>query len=307
MINLKWCFVAKTFSWPLVEFVKLLLDISIGNIRQVFAFREIFPQQSVGVLIRAALPRMMGQGKIEFHLLQRSRDFRMFRKFLSAVRRNGMQRFVAQCLDHDRVDGIRFLGFGFPSNQIAAFSVHQCYEARLSRDAGYGVAFPMTQAGTVGCAGRALADVIADLDFPTPFFIRLGVPRLAPVPELADNTPASMRALPHVKHAAVNSTVNRCVADDASLVLQCQPTGNLLGRPLVLQELFLDRLEKGWIIEAFAWATGFSPLGIHLLGFDGKIQFSVAVPPEFTGYGGLVPFQFFRDLSDGISLCRKIE
>ena len=67
------------------------------------------------------------------------------------------------------------------------------------------------------------------------------------------------------------------------------------------------KLEKGWIVKAFARAASLSSLGIHLLRGGREILSFATVPPEFARYGGLVPSQFFRNLSDGITLRRKIE
>ena len=39
MIYLKWCSVAKTLSWTFVEFIKFLLAIGIGNVRNIFPLR----------------------------------------------------------------------------------------------------------------------------------------------------------------------------------------------------------------------------------------------------------------------------
>ena len=165
----------------------------------------------------------------------------------------------------------------------------------------------MPATGTIGGSGGALADVIADPDLPAPLFVRLGMACFAAVPQLSDDAPAAMGTGAGVERTAVDGTVNCCIADDSLLPFQRQSSGNLLGRPLVLQELFLDCLEKDWIVKAFARAASLSSLGIHLLRGGREILSSATVPPEFARYGGLVPSQFFRNLSDGISFRRKIE
>ena len=192
MIHFKWCSITKTLSWPLVEFIKLLLDIGIRYVRLVFPFREIFPEQPIGVLVCATFPRMMRQWEVEFHLVQRRCDLRVLRKFLAAIRRDRPQRLILQSLNHHCIYGVRLFGIRFPTYQISALSVYQRHQAGLSFDARHGIAFPMPASGTIGSTSRTLGNIMADLDFAAVFFILFGMSGLAAMPELSDDAPAAV-------------------------------------------------------------------------------------------------------------------
>ena len=57
--SLCWGFVFQGLTWPLIELTRGFVQISLRVYRQVGSFREVLPQQSIGVLVGAALPRTL--------------------------------------------------------------------------------------------------------------------------------------------------------------------------------------------------------------------------------------------------------
>lgn len=54
---LGWGFPVQRFAWPTVQSLRDELEVFWPEHRQISALREILPEESVGVLVRAALPR----------------------------------------------------------------------------------------------------------------------------------------------------------------------------------------------------------------------------------------------------------
>jgi len=60
-------FPAKRFAWPGVERERNGIELILGVDRQVGALWHVLPQQAVGVLVGAALPRAVRIGKVDLH------------------------------------------------------------------------------------------------------------------------------------------------------------------------------------------------------------------------------------------------
>lgn len=65
MISLVWGFISKTFAWAMISFIKHLLHVLVGNIRDIVPFWEAFTKQAIRIFIGSSLPGMMRLGKIE--------------------------------------------------------------------------------------------------------------------------------------------------------------------------------------------------------------------------------------------------
>ena len=61
-----WRFVAKCFSWPVVQLILNPAYLPITDVSEIGLFGEILPDESVGILIQPFLPRMVGAAKIGF-------------------------------------------------------------------------------------------------------------------------------------------------------------------------------------------------------------------------------------------------
>src|SRR5258705_5727196 len=62
--SLRWGFKLQGLTWPFVELTRDLVQIGLRVDRQVGALRKVLSQQTVGVLIRPALPRALRIAKI---------------------------------------------------------------------------------------------------------------------------------------------------------------------------------------------------------------------------------------------------
>ena len=58
---------AQAFARLAVELIVRLLHALLAHARQRLALREVLPQETVGILVCAALPRAVGQREVEFH------------------------------------------------------------------------------------------------------------------------------------------------------------------------------------------------------------------------------------------------
>src|SRR5712672_2088114 len=74
----------KGLKWPFVELTSHFVQIGLRMHRQVGALRKVLSQQTIGVLIRAALPWALRIAKINVDVC-RQREASMVRKFLTPV------------------------------------------------------------------------------------------------------------------------------------------------------------------------------------------------------------------------------
>ena len=59
-----WGLPVERLSWPVVEFVGNSLEVLRRLTREIESFREVLPEQSVGVLVAAALPGRRGLAEV---------------------------------------------------------------------------------------------------------------------------------------------------------------------------------------------------------------------------------------------------
>src|SRR5467141_2658784 len=82
--SLCWGFKLQGLTWPFVELTSHFVQIGLRMHRQVSALRKVLSQQTIDVLIRAALPWVLRIAKINVDVC-RQREPSMVRKFLTPV------------------------------------------------------------------------------------------------------------------------------------------------------------------------------------------------------------------------------
>ena len=100
--------VAQAFARPAVELIIHLLHALLAHARQRFALREVLAQEAVGVLVGAALPRMVWEREVELDV-DVGRDLGMVRELLAAVERDGPERLALKGPRHLLSDAFRGL------------------------------------------------------------------------------------------------------------------------------------------------------------------------------------------------------
>jgi len=73
-MNLKWCFVTKTFSGTQIHQSNNTLNIVIADRIKVRTLRKILSEKPVGILVSATLPRLIGRRKIRTCFHKGNRD-----------------------------------------------------------------------------------------------------------------------------------------------------------------------------------------------------------------------------------------
>ena len=119
----------QTFARAVIQCQHRLFKVIIRILRNILMLRKIFTQQAVGVLVRAALPRLVRRRNVYFYP-QRLRHHRMPRKFLAPVWRDAEHRLLAQGFNHRRIHAVRRLLLQPDAPQIAAFAVNQRQQHR---------------------------------------------------------------------------------------------------------------------------------------------------------------------------------
>src|SRR5260370_36627810 len=87
--SLRWGFKLQGLTWSFVELTRDLVQISLRVHRQVGALWKVLSQQTIGVLVRPALPRALRVAKIYVDF-GRQRKATMIRKFLSPIPGQGL-------------------------------------------------------------------------------------------------------------------------------------------------------------------------------------------------------------------------
>src|SRR6476620_5209814 len=88
--SLCWGFKLQGLTWSFVELTSHFVQIGLRMHRQVGAFRKVLSQQTIGVLIRAALPRALRVAEVDIDVSRQGKSS-MIRKLLAPV---PSQRFV---------------------------------------------------------------------------------------------------------------------------------------------------------------------------------------------------------------------
>src|SRR5882757_8984086 len=91
--SLCWGFVFQGLPWPFVELSGGLVQLSLRVHRQVGSFREVLPQQTVGVLIGTALPGALRIAEVDIDV-GRERKSSMVRKLLASVPGQGLVQLI---------------------------------------------------------------------------------------------------------------------------------------------------------------------------------------------------------------------
>ena len=86
-MDLIWCSVVKTFFGAQVHHSNFSLYVVIRNFCNILALREIFSKQTISILVRAPLPRLVRLRKIEWQAIQIFGHICMAGKFFAPVRR----------------------------------------------------------------------------------------------------------------------------------------------------------------------------------------------------------------------------
>jgi len=82
--SLCWGFELQGLTWPFVELARHFVEMGLRMRRQVGALREVLPQQTIGVLVRSALPWTLRIAEVNVDV-GRQRKSAMIRQFLAPV------------------------------------------------------------------------------------------------------------------------------------------------------------------------------------------------------------------------------
>jgi len=80
--------VAKRLAWPRIQASGHRIEILLGVRREVGAVREVLPEESIGVLVRAALPRTLWVAELHADVRGHGEGL-VRREFHSAIPREG--------------------------------------------------------------------------------------------------------------------------------------------------------------------------------------------------------------------------
>jgi len=137
-------FEAQGLSRSLVEPQRFLVEVGLGELREVGSSREVLPQQTVGVLVAAALPRTAWVAEVDLHVGRDGEGF-VRRHFVAAVPGQGAAQFGRQSADvlGERGNHARRVAAGhLQKHRKARSSFEQRHHVGVVRAAEQ-VAFPM--------------------------------------------------------------------------------------------------------------------------------------------------------------------
>lgn len=112
----------------MVELIVHLLHALLAHARQRFALRKVLAQEAVGVLVGAALPRMVRKREVELDV-DVGRDLGMVRELLAAVERDGPERLAFEGPRHLVSDALGGLAAALPVDQEAVLAVDERQQA----------------------------------------------------------------------------------------------------------------------------------------------------------------------------------
>ena len=92
-------FIAENLSGTVIQLILHALDSLLRNISQVLPLGEILAQQSIWILVRSPLPRVVRQRKLELITAQPFRHPLVVTELAPTIRRNGFQGVILQCLN----------------------------------------------------------------------------------------------------------------------------------------------------------------------------------------------------------------
>jgi len=208
-----------------------------GDGGEAGAFGEILAHQPVGVLVQAALPRVVWLGEVEIGG-EPAGHAGMHGEFLAVVGGDGvhMGAVSAQLGDDGAAGGFGLGGIELVQQSVARNAVHQAEDGAFLAGAHDGVHLPIADADTLVHNGGSLIDVDAARDdAATGNFAATLVVALAGAPQLPEQRAASALVGPDV-------LVDALVAD-AGLLRHRQPGADLLRAPFLTPQLGLDQPE----------------------------------------------------------------
>jgi hypothetical protein len=78
------CFEAECLPGPFVQPASDAIKLALVNIRQVHPFLEVLAQQTAGVFVRSALPRLLRIAEVDLHV-GRQREALVVRHLFAAI------------------------------------------------------------------------------------------------------------------------------------------------------------------------------------------------------------------------------
>lgn len=296
--------VAQPLARPAVQLIVHHADLLVAELVYGPPLREVLPEEPVGVLVGSALPGVVRQREVEFHA-QRLGDLRVLGELLAAIGRDAAERVACQRGLGDGVDLVGGPPRRLPALQKAAPAVGEGRQARSPRLAGHRVRLPVAQARPLLGGGRALVDGVAHDYLAAPLL----APGGPPAPPLAAQPPGRPPAADAaVEEARVDAAVDRRIAHGAGPELERQPALDLLRRPLLLQELAPDELERPGVVQDARADAGPPPLLVARLRRAGAVvgargRGGAHVAPELPRHGRLAPADRPGDLRDALALA----
>src|SRR5436190_22015115 len=91
--SLCWGLKLQGLPWPFVELTRYFVQMSLRVHRQVSSLWKVLSQQSIGVLIRAALPRTLRIAEVNIDV-GRERKSSVIRKLLASVPGQGLIQLI---------------------------------------------------------------------------------------------------------------------------------------------------------------------------------------------------------------------
>ena len=155
----RWSVKAQSFPRPLIELQSDDVELCLGVLREIRTFGEVLPQQSVGILVGAALPGTLRIAEVHLDV-GRHREAFVLRHLKAPIPGEGATQLAGQLL---HVPGER------ARHDVAVFGrqLHQHHEARAPLHQGrdlraWGsaqqVPFPMTRNRSIFGLCRSLAE-----------------------------------------------------------------------------------------------------------------------------------------------------
>lgn len=169
--------IVQGLSRPLVEFAGDAVEILLAVHGQIGSFREVLPQQAIGVLVRAALPGAVGV--TEIHLDVRGQaQLPVIGKFLAPVpgqRPAQLARQEPNLPDERSHDAAGVLVGNSGQKHISGAALHQRCDVAVPRTPDQ-IALPMAGNGAILNIGGTPADRDRIPDLPEPVMLEAGVP-----------------------------------------------------------------------------------------------------------------------------------
>ena len=288
--------VAQAFARPAVELIVHLLHALLADAPQRLALREVLAQQAVGVLVGAALPRVVRKSEVELDA-DLLRDLGVGRELLAPVEGHRLERLALEGLRHLGAHACRGLAPALPADEEAVPAVDEGQQARAAGPAGDRVPLPVPGLGAAVGGRGALGYLVRDLDLAAP--LRRS---LAALPAMAQPLGRLSAADARIEAPRPYGAVDGRVAHGAGAQLEREPALDLLGRPLLVQELVPDQREHGLVIQYRGPAARESALGVAPLRRRRAVEALARVARELARDGRLVPADRAGDLAYALAV-----